>query len=124
MDIFNFITALILPVFLIIAGTIVLNSKVIKMNGLVGYRTARSMRCAHSWELSQKMMGEYFIYDGIILLIVSLLAMIIVYIISDSQKTRDLAPTALLLLQTLSLFAVIAKIESKLKTEHQNWDAK
>ena len=121
---FNLIIVVLLPALYIAIGTAVLNGFTYKINHVIGYRTPRSMRCIRSWSWAQSMMGEYLLFDGAILIIPSIAAVVLVEIFAGSSEKTSITALVILLIQTLSLIFVIAQIESNLKKEHHRWDVK
>lgn len=109
-----------IPLLLFVIGVIILNTKAYDINSVVGYRTPRSMRDKRSWDWAQQMMAEYFIYYGIISLIVSIILSVLCIIFYN----KEFVPCAILLLQTIGIFGVIVKVEGNLKKEHERWDKK
>lgn len=121
---FNLIIVVLLPALYIAIGIAVLNGFTYKMNHIIGYRTPRSMRCIRSWSWAQSMMGEYLLFDGAILIIPSIIAVVFVELLTMCSEKTSVTALVILLIQSFSLIFVILKIEGNLKKEHHRWDIK
>lgn len=67
---------LIMPLIMIIFGAVFLHWPPDHINGVYGYRTARSMESQEAWDFAQAYFGKVWLRTGIAMLLPSVLAML------------------------------------------------
>ena len=103
---------MIVPLTMILAGKL-LEKFPPPMNGMIGYRTKRSMRDPGSWELAQKLIAETWIRWGLASLLVTIAAC--AYIILTDEDTAGTLTVILVYAQMVPLIGAIAPVEKALK---------
>ena len=103
---------MIVPLTMILAGKL-LEKFPPPMNGMIGYRTKRSMRDPKSWELAQKLIAEAWIKWGLASLLVTIAAC--AYILLTDEDTAGTLTVILVYAQMVPLIGAIAPVEKALK---------
>ena len=103
---------MIVPLTMILAGKL-LEKFPPPMNGMIGYRTKRSMRDPGSWELAQKLIAETWIKWGLASLLVTIAAC--AYILLTDEDTAGTLTVILVYAQMVPLIGAIAPVEKALK---------
>ena len=88
-----------------------------EINGIIGYRTAMSMKNSDTWEFAQKEIGRLWTKWGWILLIAS--AAILLLLLGQSGKLVSIVGCVLMFAQLIPLIGCIASVERKLR---ENFD--
>lgn len=103
---------MIVPLTMILAGKL-LEKFPPPMNGMIGYRTKRSMRDPGSWELAQKLIAETWIKWGLASLLVTIAAC--AYILLTDEDTAGTLTVILVYAQMVPLIGAIAPVEKALR---------
>ena len=103
---------MIVPLTMILAGKL-LEKFPPPMNGMIGYRTKRSMRAPKSWDLAQKLIAETWIKWGLASLLVTIAAC--AYILLTDEDTAGTLTVILVYAQMVPLIGAIAPVEKALK---------
>ena len=82
---FMFVCDLLIPILMIIVGNMMWKHPPKKINGIIGYRTARSMRNMDTWKFAHEYCGRLWWKIGWIMLIPSLLIHFPFYHSSDNR---------------------------------------
>ena len=109
---------LLIPAMMIGFGLMLLKKPPSKVNGLVGYRTSRSMKNQDTWDFAQRYMGKVWWKWGWIMLPPVVLAQALTLLCPDvnSMCSWSLVPTTA---ETVVLMVSIIPVERALK---QNFD--
>lgn len=94
----SFITGIVFSVI----GSFMAESPPSEINGVVGYRTKRSMKSQAHWDFSQKYSGKFMGFGGLVLVVLSALS----YFIPVDIETKQIA--GLVALVTLSVVMIVA----------------
>lgn len=105
--------ALPVPAALILSGLMMWKRCPKKINGLVGYRTARSMKTMDAWRFANEFCGRLTFWAGIGSAVLSAAVLLALLRASDAVLVGAMA--VLCLLPLVPLFLAIAKTESALK---------
>lgn len=81
---FMFVCDLLTPILMIVAGNMMWKHAPKKINGIIGYRTSRSMKNIETWKFAQDYCGRLWRKIGWIMLIPSLVVHIPFYRSSDN----------------------------------------
>lgn len=84
-----------------------------EINGLIGYRTPRSMRNRDTWEFAHHYSGRLMFRWGLALLPLSVLALLPV--LGKGEDPVGVAGTVICCVQLVPLFGIIAATEKALK---------
>lgn len=103
---------MIVPLTMILAGKL-LEKFPPPMNGMIGYRTKRSMRDPGSWEMAQELIAETWIRWGLASLLVTIAAC--AYILMTDGDTAGTLTVILVYAQMVPLIGAIASVEKALK---------
>ena len=106
-------TALLVPAVMVVFGAVFLKKPPKKINGWYGYRTSRSMASQAAWDFAHRICAEIWIRWGLVLLIVSALAL--AAIVPLGQQRAVWASTWICLLQLIPLLGSIVPVERALK---------
>ena len=107
--IFVFVT----PAIMIFAGWMMWKHCPKDINGLVGYRTTRSMKNMDTWQFAHDFCGRLWWKIGFVMLAGS--ALIFAFVFRSDEKTIGIAVSVLLLVQCAVLIASIIPTEKALK---------
>lgn len=108
--IFVFVT----PAIMIFAGWMMWKHCPKDINGLVGYRTTRSMKNMDTWQFAHDFCGRLWWKIGFVMLAGS--ALVFAFVCRSDKKTIGIAVSVLLLVQCAVLIASIVPTEKALKT--------
>ena len=118
-EIVMYLMLFIVPAILFIVGTIMKKKTPKKINGLVGYRTARSMASQEAWDYANARMAElsgrstlYSLVIGVI----GLIALIIADIPTDGVLYAVIV-SVIMLLQAMCVVIPTLTVEKELKNE-------
>lgn len=111
--IFMFIMELLIPLMMIVFGKVFSKGSPKKINGLVGYRTSRSMKNQETWQFAHQYFGKLWFVLGWICLIAS--ALLMLPLLGKDSDTIGSWGSALCLLQCVVLIAPIYPTEKALK---------
>lgn len=98
-----FICTLIIPVIMIIFGKFFMNRAPKKINSGWGYRSAMSMKNRDTWEFAHKYSGKIMHYAGMLALIPSVFAMVLL-----PDGTQDSIGKVVLVIEILQIILIIA----------------
>ena len=104
----NLLLLLMVPVITIITGYLMYRHTPKTINGLVGYRTNRSMINQDTWDFANKYCASLWIKLGIITSVISFL----IYILFDVNEAVSIV---IVLIQTFLLLFSIIPVEKALK---------
>lgn len=104
---------LLVPMIILITGRLMWKHYPKNINGLVGYRTTRSMKNMDTWKFANTYCGHLWYKMGIILLILSILISIFVY--PYDENTVGTVSLILMSIQCIILIASIFPTEIALK---------
>lgn len=110
---FLFISNLIVPIIMVIAGYVLNKKSPKKINMFFGYRTVRSSMNQDTWDFAQKYAGKLWIRVGMVLLIGGILIQL--PFIHGSESTFTILETVLICIQLVVLLATIIPVERALK---------
>lgn len=104
----NLLLLLMVPIITIITGYLMYRHTPKSINGLVGYRTSRSMINQDTWNFANKYCASLWIKLGIITTVISFL----IYILFD---VNEIVSIVIVLIQTFLLLLSIIPVEKALK---------
>lgn len=104
----NLLLLLMVPIITIITGYLMYRHTPKSINGLVGYRTSRSMINQDTWNFANKYCASLWIKLGIITTVISFL----IYILFD---VNEIVSIVIALIQTFLLLLSIIPVEKALK---------
>ena len=104
----NLLLLLMVPIITLITGYLMYRHTPKSINGLVGYRTSRSMINQDTWNFANKYCALLWIKIGIVSSIVSFL----IYILFD---VNEIVSIVIVLIQTFLLLLSIIPVEKTLK---------
>lgn len=110
---FMLICDLIIPIVMIIAGRMMWKHCPKRINGIVGYRTNRSMKNMDTWKFAHKYCGKLWWKIGWFTIIPSVLIHIPLY--HSDENTIGIAGVILVTIQCIILIASIYPTEKALK---------
>lgn len=110
---FMLLSDLLIPVIMIVAGYFMWKHPPKKINGMVGYRTSRSMKNMDTWKFAHEYSGRLWWKIGWILLLPSFLVHIPVY--GSSDNVVGTVGGILVTIQLIVLVASIFPTEKALK---------
>lgn len=119
---FLFLTDLLIPAIMILAGYFMHKHPPKNINWVVGYRTARSMRNMDTWIFANRKMGEIWKKAGIIVLIASIFVQIPFFFLS--VDAFSIMSVAVLFAQLAILLISIVPVERALKKEFSDAEKK
>ncbi|PWM47159.1 MAG: hypothetical protein DBX47_01025 [Clostridiales bacterium] len=111
--IFMFIMVILTPIIMIIFGVYSYNNAPKKINNFVGYRTTMSMKNKDTWEFAHHYCGKIWRTLGLIMLIVSAVAMF--FSIGKDIDFISIFGCIILGIQVITMIASIFPVESALK---------
>ncbi|MDD3223891.1 MAG: SdpI family protein [Clostridium sp.] len=109
----SFINYLIVPFIMLFFGVIFRKHAPKDINAFYGYRTSMSTKNEDTWKFANEYMGRLWTKLGLIMLIISIAAIVIVY--SFDNKFINTLDSILLLIQAVVLVASIFPIEKALR---------
>ena len=104
---------LLIPIIVLIIGRIMWKHYPKNINGLVGYRTTRSMKNKDTWKFANEYCGRLWYKLGLIMLVFSMLIFMLFYRADDN--TISMVSLILMVVQCIILIATIFSTESVLK---------
>ena len=104
----NLLLLLMVPIITLITGYLMYRHTPKSINGLVGYRTSRSMINQDTWNVANKYCASWWIKLGIITTFISFL----IYILFD---VNEIVSIVIVLIQTFLLLLSIIPVEKALK---------
>ena len=107
------IVSLFVPLIMLLIGIIFLKKAPNKINPVYGYRSRRSMKSIETWKFAHFLCGKIWLYSGIVMLLLTILAMLLV--LNKSQDTIGLVGTITLYVQLAVIVFSIIPIEIALK---------
>ncbi|MBQ4158297.1 MAG: SdpI family protein [Clostridia bacterium] len=110
-----YLTDLLIPVIMVLAGYLMHKHPPKNINWVVGYRTARSMRNTDTWVFANKKIGEIWVKAGAIALIASIAVQIPFLFLSVDAFA--IMSVVLLFAQLAVLLISIIPVERALKKE-------
>ena len=110
---FIFVCDLLIPVIMIIAGNMMWKHAPKKINGIIGYRTARSMKNIDTWKFAQEHCGRLWWKIGCVILMPS--AVIHFPFYHSSENIIGTVAAILCTIQCLILVLAIFPTEQALK---------
>lgn len=102
---FMFVCDLLIPILMIVAGNMMWKHAPKEINGLIGYRTTRSMKNADTWKFAQDYCGRLWWKIGWIMLPVSFVIHIPFY-----RSSKDIIGIVGAILCTIQCFILIGSI--------------
>lgn len=103
---------LITPVLFIIIGVLFVVKPPNKINELYGYRTKRAKKTQIHWNLAQRTSGIYFLFSGIFLTIIALLAL---FLIPEEYLSNPFLVFGMIGFQLIHFPIMFLIVETKLK---------
>ena len=110
---FMFACDLLVPVIMIISGRMMWKHPPKNINGMIGYRTARSMKNMDTWKFAHNYCGRLWWKIGWVTLILSVVIHIPFYHASD--HAIGMLGTVLCIIQCIALIASVFPTERALK---------
>ncbi|MBR5280932.1 MAG: SdpI family protein [Clostridia bacterium] len=110
---FIFLCDLAIPVTLLIAGIVMWKHPPKQINGIVGYRSARSMQNMDTWKFAQAYCGKFCWKTGLALAVPTLIAHIPFY--QSPEETLEVLSMILLLVQIIVVFIPVLLTERALR---------
>ena len=110
---FMLATDLLVPLIMIAFGGVFARHAPKEINGLVGYRTPRSMRNQDTWRFAHRYSGRLMFRWGLALLPLSVLALLPV--LGQGEEVIGTAGAIICCVQMIPLFGIIAATERALK---------
>lgn len=104
----NLLLLLMVPIITLITGYLMYRHTPKSINGLIGYRTSKSMINQDTWNFANKYCASLWIKLGIITTVISFL----IYILFDVNETVSIV---IVLIQTFLLLFSIIPVEKALK---------
>lgn len=104
----NLLLLLMVPIITLITGYLMYRHTPKSINGLVGYRTSRSMINQDTWNFANKYCASLWIKLGIITTVISFL----IYLLFD---VNEIVSIVIVLIQTFLLLLSIIPVEKALK---------
>lgn len=109
MFLFLMIMDLLLPVCMFLVGRLWQKNPPKEINGIYGYRTARSMKSKEAWDYAHRYYGRIWYYTGLVLTPLTVLAM---FLWKDDYEA---VAVVIIMLQTLATIIGIFPTEAALK---------
>lgn len=110
---------LLVPLIMLISGYCMEKHPPRTINGLIGYRTKRSMKNKDTWEFAHACCGRLWKKMGAAMLAAALLVMICLF--GKGEDAVGIAATVLITLETLALVLSMIPVERALKN-HFDFD--
>ena len=111
--VYMLISALLIPLIMIIFGRYFSKKAPKDINYIFGYRTAMSMKNEETWEFAHKHFGKTWFAAGMILLAATVVVMLA--LLGQDKDTVGYAGTVIMFVQTALLIILIIPTESALK---------
>ena len=105
--------SLLIPAVLALAGLLSWKHCPKRINGLVGYRTARSMKNEETWRFANETCGRFFFWTGLGMALLS--AALLLALMRAPREAVGGVTAALCMANLIPIFVCIAKTESALK---------
>ena len=87
MIVFNIVFTLFIPVLMILCGYLMYKHTPKDINGLVGYRTAMSMKNQETWDFAHNYCGRLWVKVGAVMTIISALVCVPYFFMSSGKAT-------------------------------------
>lgn len=87
MIVFNIVFTLFIPVLMILCGYLMYKHTPKDINGLVGYRTAMSMKNQETWDFANNYCGRLWVKVGAVMTIISALVCVPYFFMSSGNAT-------------------------------------
>lgn len=110
---FVFLCNLLIPVVVIVTGRIMWKHYPKNINGLVGYRTTRSMKNMDTWKFANEHCGRLWYKMGLFMLAISVLVSVL--LLRTNDNTCSMISLIFVLLQCIILIVSIIPTELALK---------
>lgn len=107
--IYMLLTNLLVPLIILVAGRMMWKHYPNEINGLIGYRTNRSMRNMDTWKFANEYAGKLWWKLGWLLLVVSIVAMVPYR--NASEDTIGIVVCVICSLQCIALIGSIIPVE-------------
>ena len=107
------IVSLFVPLIMLFIGIIFTKKAPNKINPVYGYRSRRSMKSPEAWKFAHFLCGKIWLYAGIVMLTLTILAMLLV--LNKSQDTIGLVGTITLYVQLAVMILSLIPVEIALK---------
>ena len=111
--VFMFITTLLIPMVMIIFGSIFMKNPPKEINWAYGYRTNMSMKNQDTWNFAHEYCGKIWFRCGVVLTVISLIIML--FVIGRDTDTVGWIGGGLAMVQILPLLGTIIPTEMALK---------
>ena len=113
-----FISNLLIPILMIVAGNMMYKHTPKKINRIYGYRTGRSMKNEETWKFAHDYCGRLWFKWGSFLTIPTIIAMLLV--VHSNDNVIGIVTLIIESIQIMALFGVIFLVESALKKNFDN----
>lgn len=110
---FVFLCNLLIPVIVIVIGRIMWKHYPKNINGLVGYRTTRSMKNSDTWKFANEYCGRFWYKMGLFMLAFSVLVSVL--LLGTNDNTYSMISLIFVLFQCVVLIVSIIPVEIALK---------
>lgn len=110
---FIFLCDCLMPLLMILGGRMMWKHCPKKVNGIIGYRTRRSMKNSDTWKFANEYAGKLWWKAGIVLLIPTIIIHIPFY--GSDEDTTGIMSTIVLMIQLVILIGTIFPVERALK---------
>ena len=104
---------LLVPVIMFVGGIIMSKNHPKQINGLLGYRTARSMQNMDTWRFAHEYCGKLWLKKGLVLLILTVLAHLPFY--HSDEDTLGILSLVVMAVQIIVIIIPIFFTEKALK---------
>lgn len=115
--VFMLLSVLLIPVIMLIFGTVFSKTAPKDINYIFGYRTARSMKNEDTWKFAHCLLGKIWKRCGLVTLVFSVVPMLFVF--GKSKDTIGNVGLVIIYAQLLLLLLTIVPVEKALK---ENFD--
>lgn len=105
--------SLFVPLIMLIFGIVFLKKSPNKINPVYGYRSRRSMKSIDAWKFAHFLCGKIWLYAGIVMLLLTILAMLLV--LKKSEETIGTVAQIVIYVQLAVLLLSIIPVEASLK---------
>ena len=110
---FVFLCNLLIPAVVIVTGRIMWKHYPKNINGLVGYRTSRSMKNMDTWKFANEYCGRLWYKMGLFMLALSILVSVV--LLGTNDSTYSIISLIFVLVQCVVLIVSIFPVEIALK---------
>ncbi|MDO4188735.1 MAG: SdpI family protein [Lachnospiraceae bacterium] len=111
----NAVMVLFAPILFIIAGAIQKNHPPKNINRTVGFRTALSMESQEAWDYANKQIGVYWVKVGIVELIVSVIAVILLTVLLKGMfTTTRMIATFIMVIEVMGAMIPVNMVNKEL----------